>query len=405
MKIAFASDSYWPRISGMAVSIDTFKRELEGLGHEVHVLAPSYPTLEPAADEKAGRRNVHRFDSFVWPWSKEDCLVHFNQRARVHALLDELRPDVVHVHTEFNMSRFCWQWARANGVPVVFTAHTYWENYVHEYMKFIPRTLGSWLVRTTTSRIADQVDAVVVPTERMGGVLESYGVSRPMAVLPTGFQHDLFSGVSHNVERESSVLFQRHPQLRGKRVMLTVGRLSKEKNHAFLVEVLDHLKASAPNLLWLVVGDGPDRAGLERTIQERGLADRVVFTGYLDRDVVKHAFALADVFAFASKTETQGLVTVEAMSVGTPVVAIGEMGTADVMRGDNGGFMVPDDVGQFAARVADLLANPELHRAKAEEALRYSRRFRARALAWDLANLYRSTTALKPLAATPSLAA
>jgi len=399
MKIAIATDNYWPRVSGMAVSIDTFRRALEAQGHQVHILAPSYRGMDPDLDEKAGRTNVTRFRGHAFWVSREDPLVWPTEKRKVARVLERCRPDVVHVQTEFTLGWAAARWAKANSVPLVATFHTFWQDYLSNYATFLPRRVSRWLARTVSRRIGRRVDAVVAPTARMRDVLLGYGVEAPISVVPTGFQEANFAGVSRQQEKKDGFLLQRHPELRGKRVLLTVGRIGKEKNHDFLVEVMGELKDRDPDAMWLVVGDGPYRAELEARLKERGLAGRTVLAGYLKRDQVKHAFALADVFMFASKTETQGLVTVEAMSVGTPVVAIGEMGTRDVMNGDNGGFMMKEQVGPFAEKVHALLNDPALHAAKSAEALRYSRRWNASALAEKLAGIYRSVSRQLPAGA------
>jgi len=405
MKIAIATDNYWPRVSGMAVSIDTFRQALEAQGHSVQLLAPIYRGMDPKLDEKAGRKNVTRFRGHAFWVSREDPLVWPTEKRAVYRLLDRCRPDVVHVQTEFTLGMLASHWARDNDVPLVATFHTFWQDYLSNYATFLPRRASRWLARTVSRRIGRLADAVVAPTSRMRDVLLGYGVEAPIDVIPTGFQEASFAGVSREQEKQGGLLLEKHPELRGKQVLLTVGRIGKEKNHDFLVEVMGRLKDRSPDARWLVVGDGPYRAALEARLRERGLADRAVLTGYLPREKVKHAFALADVFIFASRTETQGLVTVEAMSVGTPVVAIGEMGTRDVMRGDNGGFMMAEEVGPFAEKVHALLNDPALHAAKSAEALLYSRRWTASALAEKLAGVYRSVSRQLPAGTTPGLSA
>ena len=396
MKIALATDNYWPRVSGMAVSIDTFRQALEAQGHEIHVLAPAYKGMDPDLDRKAGRRNVTRFRGHAFWVSREDPLVWPSEMRPIYDLLDRCNPDVVHVQTEFTLGWMAGRWARNNGVPLVATFHTFWQDYLSNYATFLPRFVSRWLVKTMSCHIGAKADAVVAPTRRMRDVLLDYGVEAPITVIPTGFQEACFTGINRAQEKKASFLFEKHPELKGKRVLLTVGRVGKEKNHDFLVKVMDELKVRNPDAMWLLVGDGPHLPQLEAMLKERGLRERAVLAGYLPREKVKHAFALADVFMFASKTETQGLVTVEAMSVGTPVVAVGEMGTRDVMNGDNGGFMMEEEVGPFAAKVHALLNDPALHAAKSAEALRHARRWTSSALAERLAGLYRSVSRQLP---------
>lgn len=398
MRVVYATDNYWPRVSGMATSIDTFKHELEQMGHEVHILASEYPgSLEQ--DRAIGRQRVHRFRSAPYVFSKEDYLVCGSEQGRVFELLDDLRPDVIHVQTEIKMGRIAWRYAARHNVPLVMTCHTYFEQYIQAYVPIVPRWLASTITRHYTRNAFNRAGALVVPTVHMKSVLQSYGVDVPTAIIPTGFQHREFQGLSRAHERRHCFLFEKYPQLRGRKVLLTVGRAGKEKNLDFLLEVVERLRPRVPEAIWLLVGDGPYREGLLQRARQRQLEDCVVAPGYIPRSQIKHVFGLGDVFIFASKTESQGLVTVEAMSCGIPVVAIGEMGTRDVMNGDHGGFMVDEDADVFAERVFLLLAKPRLHQAKSQEALQHSRRWTARAQAEKMSRLYQLMAAQEPLPA------
>ncbi len=386
MKIVYATDNYWPRVSGMAVSVDTFRHELEALGHEVHVLAPEYPGAE-AADLAHHRTHVHRFRSWGLFFSSEDRLVRHSERGAVADLLDDLEPDVVHVQTELLMGRAAWRWAQAHDVPLVITAHTHWERYINNYFPF-PPVFGRALARSIMRRVLSGADVVVTPSAHMKQVLQDYGVARPIAVIPTGFEAHEFEGLDRAAEHRDSYFFATHPELKDRTVLLTVGRVAQEKNLDFLLEVVARLVPRLPRLTWLVVGDGPSLAGLRRAVTQRGLDGHVVMTGYVDRTRVKHAFALADVFALASRTETQGLATVEALGSGLPVVAVDEMGSSDVLAGEEGGFLVPHDVDAFAERVLQLVQDPELYQRKAQETKVASARWAPRALAQQMLDLY-----------------
>ena len=148
------------------------------------------------------------------------------------------------------------------------------------------------------------------------------------------------------------------------------------------------LVPQTPTLCWLVVGDGPALPALRREVARLGLENHVAMPGYIARDQVKKVFALADIFVFASKTETQGLATVEALSSGLPVVALDEMGTCDVLEGELGGFLVRDDVGAFAQCVERLATDEVLYRQKVREGRQVANRWSSRALAKTMEHLY-----------------
>jgi len=217
-------------------------------------------------------------------------------------------------------------------------------------------------------------------------------------VLPTGFNPREFEGVDHETEKASSFLYERFPHLRGRTILLYVGRVGEEKNLSFLVEVARRLRTSVTNFSLVIVGDGPARATIEATARDEGLDQTIVTTGYVDRHEIRRVYGLADVFVFASKTETQGLVTMEAMLCGAPVVAVGEMGTREVMEGDRGGFLV-NTVEEFTDRVKQLIDDPALRRAKAAEARAHAENWLIEPLTQRLVAAYESV--LRP-AATPS---
>lgn len=381
-----ATDNYWPRFSGMAVSIDTFKKGLERRGYEVFIFAPHYPN-----DGRSGlwdEGKVRRFASRGLFFTKEDRLVKRSEGRRVIEEMRGLDPDIVHVHTEFNMSTLAMRAARKLKVPLVMSCHTYFEQYINHYLPWVPHGFGRWYARKFTKTHFDKADIIVTPSGPMREVLRSYGVEREIAIIPTGIDPDGLKGADRAQERESSQLFSRWPVLKGKRVLLFLGRIGKEKNLSILPRVLSLVRKDFPSAHLLMVGDGPFRDELRSMFAKNGLKDKVTFTGYLDGAMKRSAFTLADVFVFPSVTETQGLVTAEAMMCGTPVVGVGEMGTKEVMGGDNGGFMVGNDPGEMAVRVRDLLQDGDLWRRKSKEALKRAELFSTETSALRLSSLY-----------------
>lgn len=396
MRIAMITDTYWPRVNGVAMSVDSFRRELTRFGHEVVVLCPEYP--HHVDDAEAG---VARFPSFNPLVSKEDRLVRTWEQLRVFSFLDRFQPDVIHVQTEMALGNMGRRWGIRRHKPVVMTSHTYFEKYVKFYVPWFPARLTETITRRLTSHILNAADLVVVPTGAMKKVLEDYGIQKPLRVIPTGINPEDFSGIDRAWEQKNSAFFQRFPQLRHKPVLLYVGRLGREKNVDFLLDVVQKLRLDGHDFHFLVIGDGPYRGVLEATAAEKGLSETVVFAGYVDRGEIRHAYSLADVFVFASKTETQGMVTIESMLCGTPVVAIGEMGTKEVMAGDNGGYMVDENLEVFAARVADLLTSTRLRREKSLEAQAYAQNWLIETMARRLEQTYREAIAIKMDCATP----
>jgi glycosyltransferase involved in cell wall biosynthesis len=218
----------------------------------------------------------------------------------------------------------------------------------------------------------------------------SFGIAKPIEIIPTGISTEDILVFDKIKLKQDSQLIAKNPLLRNKKILMTAGRIGKEKNILFLLDVLEKLMPDFQDILLLVVGDGPFRSELEDIVKKRGLEKNTVFTGYVDRRTISEYFSLSDLFVFASKTETQGLVTVEAMLCKTPVVAIGEMGTKDVMNGDNGGFMVNEDREIFSAKVKLLLTDAALYEKKSHEAYEYAQNWTIEKTTLKMLDVYNS---------------
>lgn len=385
MRIAFLTDTYWPRINGVTVSTEIFVKKLRALGHVVELWAPDYTLPRcPSAEEEPG---VHRFRSLTPFFSKEDRLPHPGHRRRLYEELDTFGPDLIHVQTEIS-SLFIRSFARKRRVPVVQTCHTYFEQYIGYYFPALPSGPLKVFARWLTRRLVQTADALVSPTHAMKEVLESYGITIPISIVPTGIAEEDFVYRDKDEEKQTSFWLDRHPEFRNRRLLLCVGRVAQEKNVDFLLDAMDRVKAAEPKALLVVAGSGPYLETFRENVRRRSLTDHVVCLGYVDRQDLRHLYALAEVFTFASVTETQGLVTIEAMMCGTPAVAIGKMGTREVMAGDNGGFMVDEDPSLFAAAVLRLLQDPALYQNKSKEALAYSQNWTASQMTRRLEALY-----------------
>lgn len=387
MKIVYFTDAYWPRVNGVTVSIQTFSDSLKKRGHQVRIVCPDYPEyvsrLGPS-DES----DLIRLPSIGSFFSKEDRVSNPLQLHDILPKLDAFAPDVVHVQTEFSFGEMGRHYCRKRGYPIVSTCHTHWEQYFEHYMQGVPSHLAKLIARTIMRYSYRKDSVIIVPSKQIAQVLEGYGVRKEMSVIPTGLDAAFFAPDAARDDRVKRALFERFPRLPGGPILLFVGRIGQEKNVTFLFDMLVRVLERHPGATLLMVGDGPSRPALEKHAASMGLAGSCLFTGYMPREELPSVYALADVFAFASKTETQGLVTIESMLCGTPVVAIGEMGTADMMAGDNGGFMVKDDLSEFVSRVLLLLDDPELRARKAAEAREYSQRWTVDKLTDKLLALY-----------------
>jgi glycosyltransferase involved in cell wall biosynthesis len=384
MRILKISDVYFPRVNGVSTSIRTFAREIQQQGHEVSLIAPAYPSeLEDSFE-------IIRVPSRYLFMDPEDRLMKRRPLRHQVAALRARRFDVVHVHTPF-AAHYEGRWlARALGLPLVETYHTYFEEYLDKYLPWLPRKALRYAARRFSRSQCDEVDALVVPTRPMLEVLRDYGIDTPAEVIPTGIPAGAFSG------GDGSRFRRRHGIAPNRRIMLYVGRVAHEKNIDFLLHVVDRVRRSHPEVLLVIAGEGPATKHLQRLGERLHLGSHLGFVGYLSRETdLPDCYAAGDVFTFASRTETQGLVLLEAMQAGTPVVSTAVMGTAEVMADQRGGLVAREDVGDFADKVGRLLDDQALTERLRTEAIGKAAEWSAPATAERLLALYAQCVAAR----------
>ena len=372
------SDVYFPRVNGVSTSIQTFRSDLLAQGHRCVLVAPDYPAGR--ADDGEAMIRIH---SRGVPRDPEDRLF---SRSRLLALTEQLRRerfDLVHLQTPFVAHYAGVELARRLALPVVESYHTYFEHYLHHYVPALsPRLLRSLARRFTVSQ-CHQVDAVISPSRQMADALAAYGVTTSIEVLPTGLPAERFAAGDGARFRSRHGIPARRP------MALFLGRVAHEKNIDFLLRMLVELRSRVADVLLVIAGEGPAEAHCRTLVESLGLASNVLFVGYLDRrGGLGDCYRAADVFVFASRTETQGLVLLEAMAQGTPVVSTAVMGTVDVLAGAGGAIVAPEDETAIADAVATVLSDPLRRAGLSALALQDARRWSSRGMAERLVALY-----------------
>lgn len=394
------TDAYWPRVNGVTVSVDSFSHALARRGNELMIVCPFYPEspvperLSPdcAPVEYTPEPVVVRVPSIgVQLLSKEDRFARFEKLFWVSQHIEAFNPDILHINTEFMLAEFGLYCAGVYGIPSVYTFHTLWEDYITNYLPFLPPSALKSFAKNHVKKFLRRANRVIVPTMQIGEVVKQYNIKKRPLLLPTGIDPALFEHTERETAAYRRLLEESYPRLRGKRILLFAGRISGEKNIDFLLALAPRIIARHPEVVFLFVGNGPDLYLFKQEAVRLGIADACVFTGYLRREDLALTYGAAEIFVFPSLTETQGLVTIEAMLSGTPVVAIGAMGTLTVMGGDNGGFMVKNDQEEFARRVFDLLEDEQLYRRKVAEAREHAQAWTIDAMAVKLETIYRGT--------------
>jgi 1,2-diacylglycerol 3-alpha-glucosyltransferase len=370
MHVLMISDVYFPRVNGVSTSIQTFAREFVAKGHVVTLIAPDYGH---AASEPF---EVIRIPSRYLPLDPEDRILRVRELRRQGDALAGRGFDLLHIHTPFIAHYSGLALARRLGIPAVESYHTFFEQYLDKYVPLIPSAWLRLAARRFSAAQCNDVDALVVPSQAMLAVLTRYGVKTPAAVIPTGIELDQFS------RGDGAAFRARHGVPASRPVLVHVGRLAFEKNIDFLLRMLVLVKRQIPQVLLVVAGEGPARRGLEVRARALGLMDNTLFVGYLDRaGALEDCYRAGDAFVFASNTETQGLVLLEALALGVPVVSTAVMGTAEVLVEGCGCLIAREEEPAFAGLVVRVLTDPVLREELRAAAPVYARAWSAPAMA------------------------
>jgi 1,2-diacylglycerol 3-alpha-glucosyltransferase len=387
VRVLFISDVYFPRVNGVSTSIRTFRQDLAKEGVDTLLAAPRYdapPALAGAAVEGApDEPGVLRVPAGRVPRDPEDRRMRWRALTRVLDALPGSDFDLVHIHTPFIAHYAGVRFARRAHIPCLATYHTFFEEYLHHYVPLLSRRFAKRLARSFTRSQCAAVQAVIAPSEPMRAVLTGYGVTTPIHVLPTGLAADRFRAGNGRAFRARAGIDAQRP------LVTYIGRVAHEKNIGFLVQVFRRVLTCVPEALLVIAGEGPAREPLRREVAHLGLARQVHFAGYLERDsALLDCYAAADVFVFASRTETQGLVLLEAMAQGAPVVSTAELGTRSILLPGCGALIVPERPDAFAAAVVRVLTDAGLRAGLAARGRAYARNWSSAAMARRLAELY-----------------
>jgi glycosyltransferase involved in cell wall biosynthesis len=359
LRIVMFTNNYLPFIGGVPISIERLWRGLAAMGNAVLLIAPRY------RDQPRVEAHVLRVPSILALGEKREFRLANIFLRRIGRAVRDFRPDLIHLHHPFWLGSLGLLLAHRLRVPAVFSYHTRLEHYAH----FVPlpgMLFRNFISHALIKRFANKCDAVIVPTYSAEEYLRMIGVKKPVFVQPTGIDYRRFQEVTAGqVARLRSSL-----GIGDERVLISVSRLSNEKNIDFLIDAIASLREQTERpFLVLMIGDGHQRERLHRRIDELNLARHFRLLGAVPPEDMAIYYRLGQLFLFASKSETQGMVILEAMAAGLPVVAVRSSGIDDVVRQGYNGFKTPENIGQWCARVTQLLEDERLREEMSGHAL------------------------------------
>lgn len=365
--------------------METFRHNLRIQGHTVHLIVPDYMT--PSADES----DIMRVPSRNLPYDPEDRLMSY---AWVMKQIDKLRSekyDIIHIQTPFVAHYLGTKLSRLLGIPCVETYHTFFEEYLYHYIPLVPRSVMKYVAKRFSRHQGNCLDGMIVPSFPMQRILKDYGVTTRSEVIPTGIEPSSFELGDRDAFRKNYSIPLDRP------VLLFVGRVAHEKNIGFLLKVVDRVRKEIPEVLFVIAGEGPARESLMHETKELGLNENITFIGYLDRHTeLNNCYRSADIFIFSSRTETQGLVLLEAMAQGVPVVSTAELGTRDVLRDGLGVWIAKEDLADFSEKVVKMLKDAEVRKSLSESGREYAHGWSASKQAERMVTFYQSILSHEP---------
>lgn len=366
MTIGMFTDVYKPSINGVTSSIEIFRQSLEARGHTVWIVAPAVKG-QPAETNVIRLPAIEHFSPKTFPiglpvWPATD------------AYIEALGLDIVHTHQPFFIGAYGDRIAKKLNVPHIHTYHTHLTEYAHYFPVPAAEPFVRHYLRNLSRSFCNRTKVTIAPSKAIKDLLLSYGVTTTIVINPTGVDLHEYHRLSPT---ERQALFRTWQIPLDQQTIVFGGRLAKEKNLAFLLQVFAALAARRADIHLIFAGGGPEERRLATVSRKLGLAGRVTITGYLTHPEISQFFGAGDVFAFPSTTETQGIVLCEALAGGTPIVAADAMGARDIVRPSRDGFLVPPDTNAFAAAIERLLLD-------AKRWTRFSQNARQRAQSFSL---------------------
>ncbi len=381
MRIGFFSDRYLPMTDGVAVSIESFRQELEKRGHQVYIFAPK-PNLRYTDPSP----HIIRFPA-VKGLFFEDYLTTFFFPPQVMRKIDRLKLDLVHFHTPGQVGLFGAYYAIKHDIPLVTTYHTDLYEYVRHYPAVLPgvialtmlvpavtgggmaeyrdslssikpeHSVDKWnqkIVERGVTMVHNQCDLVISPSEKIAKQLRSWKTKSRIAILPTGVD-------KITTTPQTIAAFRREYHLsESDEVILYVGRIGTEKNLGLLISAFEIIARQNANAKLLCVGTGEDLDQFREAADRTGHADRIIFAGRIsDRAKVGAAFEICSLFAFPSVADTQGLVLNEAAQAAKPLVIV-DQGITDVLVNGQNGYITKPQATKFASAILTILRNTKL---------------------------------------------
>jgi len=320
MRIGIFTDAYTPFINGVTTSVLMLKKGLENKGHKVYIITVNPNNMRFSLDSTGTVLRIPGIPTGIYDYRLTGVypLKALKQIKKWHL-------DIIHSQTEFGVGTFARIVSKQFNIPLVHTYHTMYEDYVHYVTHGYFDKTSKKIVEYLTLFYCDKtITELIVPTKKAWELFkEKYMVDRNVHIVPTGIDTDRFKPENNkklNIEKERKTLNIKKDDF----VITFIGRIAEEKNIVFLLNNMKKILNNCPTVKLLIVGDGPDIEEYKKYTAEHSLENNIFFVGKVPWEEIPKYYLISDVFVTASKSETQGLTVIEAMSAKLPVVCIND---------------------------------------------------------------------------------
>lgn len=357
MKIVYFTDTFLPNINGVVTSILNSSRILAKKGHEIYIFTtkPKRKNFEMPILEK-------NIKIYYFPQLKllnyPDFQLTFPRLIKMYHQLVKINPDVIHIHIPSPFGYSALILSKKLKKPVIGTYHTF----LPDFLKYFPipgfekLKIAKKLTWAYTRKFYNKCDVVTTPSIAMKKELENNGVKKTVMFLSNGVDLKKF----HPIKNEKN----------GK-TFLHVGRISYEKNIDILIKAFNLLIKKEHSYRLLIAGKGPAQENLEKLVNDLGIQDNVKFLGPIKYDNLPELYSSSDVFVTASTVETEGLVILEAMASGLPIIGVNKLAVPYVVKDKKNGFVIkPFDEHEFYLAMEKLIKDSSLRKKFGEESLK-----------------------------------
>lgn len=374
MRIGFFTDAYLPQINGVATSIEELRGSLVTRDHKVYIIVPSYPKFKDNCPDVLRLRSVRL-------WKNPELRVSYMFPDKILQKVLSLDVDIIHGFSGGATPSLGLTLAKLKRKPYVFTYNTRWNKYTHYILngKIIKPKAMERMVRI----YCNVCDHIIAPAQYVKDELISFGVKKPITVIPNGVNITKFKPAKNNDLKEKLGFKE------SDKIVLCVARLAKEKSIDFLIKTFSEFSKTNPDTYFVIAGDGPEKGNLQKLIGKLKIGNKIIMLGMIPYADIPKIYNGADVFIFASQTETEGMIVPEAMSSGLPVLAVRDRVFEQFIESGKDGILVEKNKDEFNQNLEKLLKDKNLRKTIGKNARKKIEQFSLNEIAKKFENLYK----------------